>query len=132
MTTSCCPGYVETVEKHVPKMKPYVSETPSPMRYAAEMDKEQFPGTKTVFIGYCIGKRKEAIRNHKVDFVLSFEELVINGIDKKAVGLMKAYAKGKAPANFIEFMSCEGGCINGPASLGEMAGNRNLLNMNLQ
>lgn len=184
MTTSCCPSYVETVEKHVPKIKPFISDTPSPMMFAADMAKEDCPKTKTVFIGPCISKRKEGKKNDKVDFVMSFEELnvllvalnidlkslpdnktrhnnktldrgfaltggvaaaikaenpdtsinelVINGIDKKAVGLLRAYSKGKAPANFIEVMSCEGGCINGPASLGEMAGNRKLFNMNLK
>jgi iron only hydrogenase large subunit-like protein len=148
------------------------------------MAREKNAGTKVVFIGPCIGKRKEARRNEKVDHVMSFEELnalivgldidlgavpdnenrnniktldrgfalsggvaaavkaerpeanikelVINGVDKKAVGMMKAYARGKAPANFIEFMVCEGGCINGPASLGEMAGNRKLFNSNLK
>lgn len=184
MTTSCCPSYVETVEKHVKGLKPFVSDTPSPMMYAADIAREKNNETKVVFIGPCIGKRKEAKRNDKVDYVMSFEELnalivgldinlgdladmetrnntrtfdrgfalsggvaaavkaerpeanikelVINGIDKKAVGMMKAYARGKAPANFIEVMVCEGGCINGPASLGEMAGNRKLFNSNLK
>lgn len=184
MTTSCCPSYVEAVEKHVPGMKPFVSDTPSPMMYAADIAREKNPETKVVFIGPCIGKRKEAKKNDKVDLVMSFEELnamivaldidlgklpenenrtntktldrgfalsggvaaavkaerpdikidelAINGIDKKALGMLKAYARGKAPANFIEVMSCEGGCINGPASLGELAGNRKLFNSNLK
>ncbi len=184
MTTSCCPSYVQVVEKHVPAMKPYVSHTPSPMVYAAGIAKKANPQTKTVFIGPCIGKRKEAKITEGVDYVMSFEELnalivamdvdlgtikpaeernniktldrgfaisggvtaavkaekaeasikeiVINGVDKKAIAMMKAYAKGKAPGNFIEVMCCEGGCINGPGSLGEMAGNKKLFNTNLQ
>lgn len=183
MTTSCCPSYVETVEKHVPGLKPFVSDTPSPMMYAADIAREKYPGTKTVFIGPCIGKRKEARKNNKVDFVMSFEELnamivafgidlgkvpdnearhnqktldrgfalsggvaaavkaerpdikigetMINGIDKKTIGILKAYARGKAPSNFIEVMSCEGGCINGPASLGDLTANKKLFNTNL-
>ena len=35
MTTSCCPSYIELVNKHIPDMKPYVSSTGSPMYYAA-------------------------------------------------------------------------------------------------
>ncbi len=184
MTTSCCPSYLETVEKHVPALKPFVSETPSPMMYAADMAREKHPESKVVFIGPCIGKRKEARINDKVDLVMSFEELnalivgldidlgkledneqcnnvktkdrgfalsggvaaavkaekpdaqinelLISGIDKKAIGLMKAYSRGKAPANFIEVMSCEGGCINGPTSLGDLVGNRKLFNTNLK
>lgn len=184
MTTSCCPSYVEITEKHVKGLKPFVSDTPSPMMYAADMAKEKNPNTKVVFIGPCIAKRKEAKRNEKVDYVMSFEELnaiivgldidlgkledsenrnnkktldrgfaltggvaaavkaerpeanikelIINGIDKKAIGMLKAYSRGKAPANFIEVMVCEGGCINGPASLGDMTGNKKLFNSNLE
>ena len=35
MTTSCCPAYTGWVDKHAPMLKPYVSETRSPMGYAA-------------------------------------------------------------------------------------------------
>jgi len=35
-------------------------------------------------------------------------------LNKKNIGLLRAYAKGKAPGNFIEVMACEGGCISGP------------------
>lgn len=38
--------------------------------------------------------------------------LVINGIDKMVVKQMKTFANNP-PANMIEVMSCEGGCING-------------------
>lgn len=184
MTTSCCPSYVEITKKHVKTIKPFVSDTPSPMMYAADIAREKNPDTKVVFIGPCIAKRKEAKSNDKVDYVMSFEELnafivgldidlgkledseirnnkktldrsfalsggvaaavkaehpeadikelVINGIDKKAIGMLKAYARGKAPANFIEIMVCEGGCINGPTSLGDMPSNRKLFNSNLK
>ena len=39
MTTSCCPSYIELVNKHIPAMKPYVSGTGSPMYYAARIAK---------------------------------------------------------------------------------------------
>lgn len=41
----------------------------------------------------------------------------INGIDKKSLTLLKLYAAGKLPANFLEVMACDGGCVNGPCSL---------------
>ncbi len=41
----------------------------------------------------------------------------INGIDKKTVGQLRIYGMGKLPANFLEVMACEGGCVNGPCSL---------------
>ena len=75
MTTSCCPSYIELVNKHIPAMKPYVSSTGSPMYYAARIAKQKYPNAKVVFIGPCIAKRKEAQRDECVDYVLTFEEL---------------------------------------------------------
>lgn len=168
MTTSCCPAYTNLVYKHIPDMKPYVSHTGSPMHYAAIIAKERFPNAKVVFIGPCVAKREEAVRDQGVDFILTFEEIDaifsgwginvsemealeidkditqenrnypvsggvtnaviaeglqldyemirINGIEKKSIALLKAAAKGKSKANFIEVMACEGGCIAGPAA----------------
>lgn len=75
MTTSCCPSYIELVNKHVPDMKKYVSSTGSPMYYAARIAKKKYPNAKVVFIGPCIAKRKEAQRDECVDYILTFEEL---------------------------------------------------------
>jgi [FeFe] hydrogenase (group B1/B3) len=41
----------------------------------------------------------------------------IDGIDRKTCSMLKLYASGKLPANFLEVMACPGGCINGPCSL---------------
>lgn len=41
----------------------------------------------------------------------------IDGLDRKAVGMIRLYAMGKLPANFLEVMACKGGCQNGPCSL---------------
>ena len=39
----------------------------------------------------------------------------VANLTKKNVALLRAYAKtGKAPAQFIEVMACEGGCVTGP------------------
>lgn len=75
MTSSCCPAYVRWVEKHTPALKPYVSETLSPMVYAARRVKEQYPGCEVVFIGPCLAKRHEADFVPEVDYVMSFEEV---------------------------------------------------------
>ena len=74
MTTSCCPSYIELVNKHIPAMKPYVSSTGSPMYYTARIVREKFPDAKVVFIGPCVAKRKEARRDEAVDYVMTFEE----------------------------------------------------------
>lgn len=46
MTTSCCPSYIELVEKHVSGIRPYVSSTGSPMYYAARIAKRSTPTQK--------------------------------------------------------------------------------------
>lgn len=83
MTTSCCSAYVQTVEKHIPQLKSHVSHTRSPMHYAALEAKQNFPGCKVVFIGPCIAKRKEAVDDPNVDFVMTFEEFgaILKGFD---------------------------------------------------
>ena len=43
----------------------------------------------------------------------------INGIDRKSCTMLKLYASGKLPANFLEVMACSGGCVNGPCSLAQ-------------
>jgi len=75
MTTSCCPAYVGWVNKHAQMLKPFVSDTRSPMVYTARLVKEQFPDADVVFIGPCLAKRYEAESVPEVDYVMSFEEL---------------------------------------------------------
>lgn len=85
MTSSCCPAYVEAVNKHMPNIKPLVSDTLSPMQYAGEWAGKQWPGARRVFIGPCVAKRAEARASKFVENVLTFEELgsilVAAGID---------------------------------------------------
>ncbi|MDR1756962.1 MAG: monomeric [FeFe] hydrogenase [Culturomica sp.] len=75
MTTSCCPAYTGWVDKHAPMLKPFVSDTRSPMVYTARYAKEKYPDAETVFIGPCLAKRYEAESVPEVDYVMSFEEL---------------------------------------------------------
>lgn len=75
MTTSCCPSYIELVNKHIPAMKPFVSTTGSPMYYTARIAKEKYPDALIVFVGPCLAKRSEARRDKCVDMVMTFEEI---------------------------------------------------------
>ncbi len=175
LTSSCCPSYVELVEKHISSLKSHVSHTPSPMIFAAKRAKKENPKAEIVFIGPCIAKKVEAKKSAIVDFVLTFEELgallvskeidvialegtkptdsatpilkgfaesggvlsaikdylgeerasslcadIINGIDKKSIARLKAYASGKLNTHFLEVMSCNGGCIGGPFNITSM------------
>lgn len=42
---------------------------------------------------------------------------LVNGLTRKSLNLLKVYAKGKATANLIEVMACEGGCVAGPGRI---------------
>ncbi|MBE6449845.1 MAG: 4Fe-4S dicluster domain-containing protein [Alphaproteobacteria bacterium] len=75
MTTSCCAAYNELVKKHVPELKPFVSETKTPMYYTAELIKKEHPDAITVFLSPCFAKRKEAFDNPNINHILNFEEL---------------------------------------------------------
>lgn len=85
MTTSCCPSYYMLAHKHIPEVAPFVSHTRSPMYYAAEIARKQYPDATIVFVGPCVAKRKEAYYDPNVDLMLSFEELgtmfVAMGVD---------------------------------------------------
>lgn len=77
MTSSCCPSFVNLVEKHYPELKDHVSTTASPMvacaRYVTRIDENAI----IVFIGPCVTKKNEAIAKYKneVHYALTFEEL---------------------------------------------------------
>lgn len=75
MTTSCCAGYNELVDKHIPEMKPFRSDTKTPMYYTAEIVKKENPSAVTVFFSPCVAKRREALKNPNVDYVLNYEEV---------------------------------------------------------
>lgn len=79
MTNSCCPGFVNYIEKIMPDQKKWISSTVSPMvatgRYIKKIDKSAI----VVFIGPCTAKKNEAMREEikdSVDYVLTFEELL--------------------------------------------------------
>lgn len=83
MTTSCCAGYIRLVNKHLPEIKSYVSDTKTPLFYTAQLAKEQDPNCVTVFIGPCVAKRSEGFYNENVDYVMSFDELGALFVAKK-------------------------------------------------
>ncbi len=75
MTTSCCPAWMECVERHIPEIKPYVSHTPSPMIFSDRRAKEMYPDAITVFVGPCMAKRTEAKKKGSPDYVVTAEEI---------------------------------------------------------
>ena len=56
-------------------MKPFRSETRTPMHYTAEIVKKEDPNAITVFVGPCVAKRKEGLIDEYTDYVMSIEEM---------------------------------------------------------
>lgn len=75
MTTSCCAGYVQLVEKHLTQMKPFITDSKTPLYYTSEIVKGENPNCISVFFSPCSAKRKEANLNPNIDYVINFEEL---------------------------------------------------------
>lgn len=76
MTTSCCYAYTRLVERYIPELKPFVSDTRTPVHYTAEMVKKEDPECVSVFIAPCVSKRHESFYDENIDYVMSFEALL--------------------------------------------------------
>ena len=77
-TTSCCPAFVNMIEKHYPMLKENISTTVSPMCAVSRKLKAEHPGTITVFIGPCVAKKSEVLEQRlegNADYVLTFGEI---------------------------------------------------------
>ena len=78
LTSSCCPAFVNYIEKSFPQLKENISHNFSPMAEIARYIKESTPNAKVVFIGPCTAKKmefqKENVKPY-VDSVITFEEL---------------------------------------------------------
>ncbi|MBO7702924.1 MAG: 4Fe-4S binding protein, partial [Solobacterium sp.] len=91
MTTSCCPGFVNMLRIHFPKLyKENKSTTVTPMEAIARKLKKEHPGAGVVFIGPCLAKKQEAMEQYSVvDYVLTYEELaamlIAKGINPEEV-----------------------------------------------
>lgn len=87
--SSCCPAFVQYIEKNYPKLLPKVSTTVSPMIATARLIKHMDEKAVVVFIGPCIGKKSEQTkyaREDSVDYVLTFEEMAAM-IDSRDIDL---------------------------------------------
>lgn len=79
MTNSCCPGFLNYIEKTMPSEADRISSTASPMIATARYIKSIDPEAKVVFIGPCTAKKNEAAKKSvkgAVDYVLTFEEIL--------------------------------------------------------
>ena len=78
LTSSCCPAFVEYIEKQFPELSKHVSHNLSPVATISKYIKETTPDAKVIFIGPCTAKKmefqKEEVRPY-IDSVITFEEL---------------------------------------------------------
>ncbi|MCQ2453088.1 MAG: histidine kinase [Clostridia bacterium] len=85
--SSCCHSINLLIQKHFPRVLPYLADVLSPMQAHCEDIKRRIPGAKTVFVGPCVAKKDEAEHYEGiVDAVLTFEELT-NWLKKEGVEL---------------------------------------------
>ncbi len=91
LTSSCCPAFVDFVEKNYPDLTQHISHNLSPMAYLGKYIKSKDPNAKVVFIGPCTAKKMEIKKDRAlgtVDIVMTFEELQ-SLIDSKNIDLTK-------------------------------------------
>lgn len=79
LITTCCPSANDLIEIYYPGLIPYMAPVVSPMIAHGKMLKEEYgPGTKVVFLGPCIAKKKESAdprHDTSIDAVLNFGDL---------------------------------------------------------
>jgi iron only hydrogenase large subunit-like protein len=73
--SSCCHSVNLLIQKYFPSSLEYLADVMSPMQAHCADIKKRMSEAKTVFIGPCIAKRKEATYHDNVDYVMTFEEL---------------------------------------------------------
>ena len=103
LTTSCCPSFVELIEKKYPSLVEHISSNLSPMGALGKYIKEQIPDCKVIFIGPCTSKKKEMQRetvSPYIDCVLTFEELNAF-IDARGIDLSTLEEKHLQNASFF-------------------------------
>ncbi len=77
LISSPCPSVVQYVEKMLPELIGHLAPVVSPMEATARVVRARVdPRAKLVFIGPCVAKKVEGVRDGVVDAVLTFEELV--------------------------------------------------------
>ena len=75
MTSSCCAGYNNLVDKHLNEIAQYRSDTKTPLYYTAQICREKYPDAISVFVSPCVAKKSEALKDNNIDYVMNYEEL---------------------------------------------------------
>ncbi|GAB6138959.1 [Fe-Fe] hydrogenase large subunit C-terminal domain-containing protein [Halanaerobaculum tunisiense] len=78
LISGCCPAVVNLIEKHYPKLIPYLAPVVSPMVAHGKSIKQRYDDVEVVFIGPCIAKLDEitwASSEGAIDVAITFEQL---------------------------------------------------------
>ncbi len=114
-TTSCCPAFVNLINKHYPALAENISTTVSPMVAMARLIKSRDPEADIVFIGPCIAKKNEVISHYlgEINSAVTFEELQamftvkgiepenFEGVSEDATKFGKGFAKSGGVTNAV-------------------------------
>ncbi len=124
-TTSCCPAFVDYIERNYPQYMEHVSTTVSPMIALSRAIKEKDAKAKVVFIGPCTAKKVEIRKKDLegvVDYVWTFEELKAT-FDAKELDL-KSFEERNAgePSYFGRIFGRSGGVMESVLKVAEVEG----------
>ncbi|KXL52785.1 iron hydrogenase 1 [Anaerotignum neopropionicum] len=124
-TTSCCPAFVDYIQRNYPQFMDHVSTTVSPMIALARAIHKKDKKAKIVFIGPCIAKKDEIKHEDlvgAVDFVLTFEELKAM-FDAKELNLEELEERSAgAPSGFGRIFGRTGGVAESVIKVAQMEG----------
>lgn len=110
LISSCCPTVNALVEKHYPGALPYLAQVLTPMQAHCQAIKQAHPEAKTVFIGPCISKKREAAEAGSfTDCVLTFEEL-LDWLEQEQITLDRT-AQDEKEGGRARFFPTTGGII---------------------
>lgn len=73
-----------------------------------------------------------AIQKHLGEQAAKFKPLLIDGITKTEISKLRVWAKNPPEGNFLEVMSCQGGCLAGPDTISNVKIGRRFLDTLLQ
>lgn len=75
--TSCCPTVNALIQKHYPKLLPFLIPVISPVACHSKLMKQKYGSeSKVVFLGPCLSKKIEGMEEESIHAVLTFEEFI--------------------------------------------------------
>lgn len=110
--SSCCHSVNLLIQKHHPKVLPYLANVLSPMLAHGEDIKSRYPDAKVVFIGPCIAKKDEADKNRLyIDAALTFLELN-QWLDEAGISISKEDKDSKTDNSKTRLFPISGGILS--------------------